>query len=102
MDAEGGEKLELLTELFRLLVLDAERRNLLRDDFYYLSDQLLSKFKMLQGFDPETPFLGNRVQQAFMIWRQCPRQVRDGILRANGFSIPENFVMTGAITVFLD
>lgn len=35
MDAEGGENIELLTAFFDILLSDAKRRHLLRDDFYY-------------------------------------------------------------------
>jgi hypothetical protein len=102
MDAQGGEKIDLLTELFGRLLSDAGERKLLRDDFYFLSDQVLQKFKMLQGFDCTTHFPGNRLEQALLIWRQCPRNTLKAILKANGFVLPEDFIQTSGITVFYE
>lgn len=52
MDAEGGEDIELLTEFFWRLLTDAKERNLLRDDFYFLSDHALGAFKITQRLRP--------------------------------------------------
>lgn len=85
MDAQGGEKIEVLCSLYSLLAEDARKRHLLRDDLYFLSDSVLAKFKLLQGFDPFTPFPGLRIEQASLIWKQCPLNIRNAILSANGF-----------------
>lgn len=100
MDAEGGEKIEILTVYFWLLLSDAKSRCLLRDDFYYLSDQVLQKFKLFQDFPPATPFSGNRLEQAFLIWRQTPRNMLDAVLRANEFILPREFIQSGELIVF--
>lgn len=84
MDAQGGEKIEIMTDLYGELCRDATERNLLRDDYYFLSDLILSKFKMFQGFDPFTPFPGHCIEQAHLIWRQTPINVKNAILEANG------------------
>ena len=102
MDAEGGEKIELLTACFRLLLSDATARRLLRDDFYFFSDQVLAKFKLFQGFEPFTYFPGNRLEQAFLIWRQTPRHMRDALLKANGFKLPKGFIQTGPAFVIYE
>jgi hypothetical protein len=98
MDAEGGENIDLLIAFFSILLSDAKHRHLLRDDFYYLSDQVLQVFKMLQGFAPTTHFPGNRLEQAFLIWRQTPRNTFKAILGAIGIVPPEDFIQTGAFT----
>ncbi|WP_211464748.1 hypothetical protein [Collimonas silvisoli] len=98
MDAQGGEKIEILCWLFEVLARDGEKRNLICDDFYYLSDSVLSKFKMFQGFDPFIAFPGYRLQQAYLIWRQCPLQLRNAILEANGFS-PSRKPLIPGITI---
>jgi hypothetical protein len=85
-----------------LLLSDAKERQTLSDNFYYFSDEVLAKFKMLQGFEPMTCFPGNRLEQAFLIWKQTPRHLRDALLRANGITVPDNFIQLGNITVFLD
>jgi len=102
MDAEGGEDIELLNEFFWRLLGDARERNLLRDDFYFLSDRALQTFKLAQGFDPGTPFPGMRLEQAYLIWRQTPRGVLNAILSTNGFALPSNFIQQGELTVWFD
>ena len=84
MDAQGGEKIEIMTDLYGELCRDAAERDLLCDDYYFLSDLVLSKFKMFQGFAPFTPFPGYRIEQADLIWRQTPINVKNAILEANG------------------
>jgi len=70
MDAQNGEKLSYMERLYCILAQDAKARRLLRDDFYFLSDQVLAKFKLFQGFEWQTPFPGSRVEQAYLIWAQ--------------------------------
>ena len=100
MDAERGEKIELLTAFFSMLLSDAKRRQLLRDDFYYLSDEVLQKFKLFQGFAPATHFPGCRLEQALLIWRQTPRNTLNAILKTMGFELPEDFIQISGITIF--
>jgi len=103
MDAENGEKIELLTDCFDLLLSDARTRGTLRDDFYFLDDQVLAKCKMLQDFDPFTPVPGYRLEQAVLIWKQSPKNVRDAILKANGFLLPDNFLIpSGSAVIFYE
>lgn len=100
MDAEGGEDIELLWSYFCLLIEDAKRRSLLRDDFYYFTDQLLAKFKLFQSLDYDLVFPGTRLEQAALIWRQTPRCTMNAILEANGFPpVPRDFIQTGPIAV---
>jgi hypothetical protein len=102
MDAQGGENIELLTAFFDKLLSDARRRQLLRDDFYYLDDQVLQKSKMFQGFAPTAPFPGGPLEQALLVWRQAPRNTLNAILKAMGVTLPEGFIQTGGLTVFND
>ncbi len=87
MDAQGGEKIDTMERLFGALCEDARDRGILRDDFYFLSDSVLARFKMFQGFDPWTPFPGTRIEQAFLIWRQAPRGMVQALVRAMGFEM---------------
>lgn len=82
MDAEGGENIDLMTEFFGRLLADAKRRNLLRDDFYFLSDEVLARFKLAQSFEPDYNFPGTRLEQAFIIWNQCPQNTLTAVIRA--------------------
>jgi hypothetical protein len=102
MDAEGGEQIDRLTALYWHLAAHARQRGLLRDDFYFLSDDLLQSFKSFQGFDPVTSFPGFRVDQAYLIWRQTPRHLLKALAEANGLSIPASFVQIGEVAVFLE
>ena len=100
MDAQGGEQIELLMALYKALLTDAQSRNILRDDFYNFSDELLQKFKLFQSIDPMLPFSGKRLEQAYLIWRQTPRGTMQALLSANGFSLPPDFIQQGEMTVF--
>jgi hypothetical protein len=89
MDAQGGEKIELIADLYRLLFTAASARRAINDDLYFLSDTVLGRFKMFQGFDPFEVFPGGRLEQAYHIWRQCPRGMLAAILEANGYAPSE-------------
>lgn len=82
MDAQGAEKLETLTRLYGTLLDDARQRGLLRDDFYYLSDEVLTSFKLAQGFEVYDEFRGFRLEQAYEIWNQCPQHTLRAVLMA--------------------
>jgi hypothetical protein len=99
MDAQGGEKIEIMEKLYSTLAIDAAERGLLRDDFYYLSDTILGRFKMFQGFGPYTDFPGCRVEQAYLIGAQIPRNTLEALAKANDCRIPEGAFFPGA-TIF--
>jgi hypothetical protein len=82
MDAQGGEKIDLMERLYAILATDAKERGILRDDFYFISDDVLGRFKMFQGFDYFTPFPGYRVEQAYLIWAQCPVNMMKAVVSA--------------------
>lgn len=98
MDAQGGENIERMIELLGYLVSDAQERGMLCDQYYFLSDQYLNTCKNFQGIDNGTHFPGTRLEQAYWIWRQTPRQVLRAILSANGMELPPDFVQRGPIT----
>lgn len=100
MDTEGGEQIELLTALYWALLTDARNRNMLCDDYYHLSDLLLQKFKLFQSIDPFLRFPGLKLEQAFLIWRQTPRNMMRALLSANGFTLPSDFIQQGELTIF--
>ncbi|HEJ8099794.1 TPA: HNH endonuclease [Serratia marcescens] len=95
MDAQGGEKIEIMLELYGELINDAYERGLLCDEYYFLSDLVLCKFKLLQGYDPFSSFPGTQLEQAYLIWRQCPLPMRNAILEANGFSATTDYLLPG-------
>jgi len=102
MDTEGGEQIELLTAFYKALLIDARSRNVLRDDFYNFTDQLLQKFKLFQSIEPLLPFPGMRLEQAYLIWRQTSRGMLQAIFLANGFTLPHGCIQQGELTVFFD
>jgi hypothetical protein len=99
MDAQGGEKIDLMTCYFYLLLADARERGLLCDRFYFLSDGVLQTFKGLEEYE-SVDFPGTRVERAYLIWRQGSRRLRDAILRANGLAFPKDFILTNGVTTF--
>jgi hypothetical protein len=102
MDAQGGEKIAYMERLYYVLATDAEERGLLRDDFYFISDEVLSRFKTLQEFESSTPFPGSRVQQAYLIWAQCTLSMRKSIAGANGFSMTSEPILPGEADIVFE
>jgi len=100
MDSEGGEKIEVLTSLYKLLLDDARERDQHRDEYYYLSDQILREFKLLQDYDPFEYFPGLRLEQAYMIWNSCPMGLRNNLLEENGISSGSSPFLPGVTFIF--
>ena len=75
---------------------------MLRDDFYYLTDLILKKFKVAQSIDPFLEFPAGPLEQAYLIWRQTPRGMLNALLNANGFSLPNDFIQLGEATIFFE
>jgi hypothetical protein len=93
MDAQAGEQIERLAVLYAMLYDDASTRGLLRDDFYFLSDSVLAKFKMFQGFDQYLEFGGYRIEQARSIWNQSPFNMPSAVLDPQDLGLdPKLFV----------
>lgn len=101
MDMQGGEKIDILCNLFYLLIDDARSRKILGDEFYFLSDHTIQVFKRLQGFAFQTDFPGCRLEQAALIWHQTPLAQRNALLLANGVESTSMPFLPG-VTVFFD
>lgn len=82
MDAQEGEKIETMLYLYKALVQDARERELLNDQYYFLSNEVLNAFKRFQGFDPAMQFPGFRLEQACDIWDECPQHTLKAVLKA--------------------
>lgn len=95
MDAQGGEQIERLAVLYAILYDDAHTRGLLREDFYFLSDSVLAKFKMFQGFGPYLEFAGYRIEQASSIWNQSPFNLLSSVIHAQEFGIDPMLFVRG-------
>jgi hypothetical protein len=101
VDAQGGEKLATMERLYSILTDDAVERHLVREDFYFLSDELLASFKRMQGFDPKTFFPGSRIEQAYLILAECEQSMRHSMVEANGLSIPHHPLLPGGMYLVL-
>lgn len=95
MDAQGGEKLRYMERLYYILDQDAVERDMLRPGFYDLTDQTLAKFKLFQGFEPDTVFPGPAVRQAYLIWAQTSLNVRRAMAAANGVPMTDEPILPG-------
>ena len=103
VDAQGGEKLEFMERFYSILLDDAIERGTLRDDFYFLGDQVLGTFKRMQGFDPRAKFPGSRLEQAYLILAEVEGGLRNAIAMANGFDVGEQTLLPGGMMfVFSD
>jgi len=83
MNAQGGEKIDLMVELYGALVDDARKRGIEREDFYYLSGVVLDTFKRFQGIPLDHQFPCSRIEQAHYIWRSAPSALVEAVIRAN-------------------
>jgi hypothetical protein len=96
VDAQNGEKLHKMERLYSILTDDAVERGLTREEFYFLSDEVLTCFKRMQGYD-RTNFPGARIEQAYLILAECEYGMRSSILEANGFAMPHRPLLPGGM-----
>lgn len=101
VDAQGGEKLAAMERLYSILTDDAVERDLMREEFYFLSDQLLASFKRMQGYDPTTFFPGSRIEQAYLILAEGELGARRAMARANGVPMTDEPLLPGGLYMVL-
>ncbi|QJE72878.1 HNH endonuclease [Aerophototrophica crusticola] len=100
LDAQGGENIDWMMDLFGLLAEQAlEDGPGYREFHYYLSEATVSFLKRSQGFTDSTEFPGLLVYQAYLILRQPSPHIMRELLEANGFSMPSMPFLPG-VTVF--
>jgi hypothetical protein len=97
MDAQGGERIELITALFGHLVSAARHHRLITDDYYHLSDRALSVFREFQGIPQGLEISGSRLEQAWRIWSQTPRATLNALVQANGYELPPDHLESGPL-----
>lgn len=100
MDAEGGEKIDLLTGLLHALIIDASQRRTFKEEYYRFDDHALQTFKKLQSIPIETEFEGSSLEQAYAIWNQTPRGMLKAILGSMSVTLPEDFIQKDQFTTF--
>jgi hypothetical protein len=101
VDAQGGEKLASMERLYSILTDDGVERGLMREEFYFLSDEVLACFKRMQGYDPETYFPGSHIEQAYLILAECELGMRRAIAEANGMPMTDLPLLPGGIYLVL-
>ena len=95
VDAQGGGKLASMERLYSILTGDAVERGLMREEFYFLSDEVLGTLKRMQGLAPEACFPGYCIEQAYLILAECEQDARRGMLEANGMPVPDRPLLPG-------
>lgn len=101
VDAQGGEKLPSMERLYSILTDDAVERGLMREEFYFLSDNTLSSFKKMQGYSPSTYFPGSCVEQAYLILAETELGIRQAIARAEGVPMTDQPLLPGGVYLVL-
>src|SRR5262249_39894 len=96
-DAQGGEKLASMERLYSILTDDAVERGLMRDDYYFLSDDTLASLKRMQGYHPSTYFPGSRIEQAYLILAEGEVGVRSALAHANDLPMPDQPLLPGGV-----
>lgn len=97
LDTQGGEKLSLMERLYSILTDDAVERGLMRDAFYFLSDEFLVMLKRMQGFDSTTHFPGSRIEQAYLVLAECELETRRALAEANGMPLIDQPLLPGGL-----
>lgn len=96
IDAQNGEKLHGMERLYSILTDDAVERGLTREEFYYLSDDVLASFKRMQGYE-WADFPGSRIEQAYLILAEGEHGVRRSLAEANGVPMPDRPLLPGGM-----
>lgn len=96
VDAQNGEKLKGMERLYSILIDDAVERELMREEFYFLSDELLDCFKRMQGYGWAC-FPGAPVEQAYLILAECEYGIRKSMAKAEGIPPPDRPLLPGGI-----
>lgn len=99
MDEEGGDNIDLAAAFFYALGRDARDREVISDEYYFISDFALRTFKKLQGIDRDFEFPGYRVEQAYLIWRQTSRPVLRALMEANDATLPSDLIQIGQLAI---
>ncbi|MFL5141933.1 MAG: hypothetical protein ACJ8DP_01095 [Microvirga sp.] len=86
-----------MERLYSILTDDAVERGLIRNEFYFLSDEVLASFKRMQGFDPDTYFPGSRVEQAYLILAECELNTRRATVEAQGLPMTDQPLLPGGM-----
>jgi hypothetical protein len=100
MDMQGGEKIEIMTMLYGELSYDGKRRWGLNRHYYYLSEQVLCKFKMFQSYNPFEYFPGKGAEQAYNIWRATVLCLKNSELQVEGFPAETKASLPGITLYF--
>lgn len=96
VDAQNGEKLKEMERLYSILTDDAVERELMREEFYFLSGELLDCFKRMQGYSWAS-FPGAPVEQAYLILAECEYGVRESMAKAEGVPAPDRPLLPGGM-----
>lgn len=90
-----------MERLYSILTDDAVERGLMREEFYYLSDEFLISLKRMQGFDRATYFPGSRVEQPYLILAECELGMRRAMAEANGVPMVDQPLLPGGLYLLL-
>jgi hypothetical protein len=101
VDAQGGEKLPSMERLYSILTDDAVERSVMCEEFYFLSDELLSSFKRMQGYAPATYFPGSRIEQAYLILAETELGTRRAKAEAEGLPMTDQPLLPGGVYLVL-
>lgn len=96
VDAQDGEKLPRMERLYSILTDDAVERGLMREEFYFLSDEVLTCFKRMQGYEWAS-FPGARIEQAYLILAECEYGVRKSMVETEGAPAPDRPLLPGGM-----
>jgi hypothetical protein len=102
VDAQNGEKLSCMGRLYSILTDDAVNRGLIREDFYFLTNELLEFYKRMQGLESGVNFPGLPIEQAFLILSETEFPLRQAIAKANGVNIPSLPLFPGGLCLVFE
>lgn len=102
VDAQGGENITSMERLYSILLDDAVERELMCEDFYFLSDEVLDFLRNMQGYDLSAYFPGSRLEQAYLILAEPEFPMRQAIAEANGFRLGGSPMLPGGMMIVFE
>lgn len=85
-----------MERLYSILTDDAVERGLTREEFYFLSDEVLTCFKRMQGYD-WADFPGARIEQAYLILAECEYGIRKSMATTEEVPVPNRPLLPGGM-----
>jgi hypothetical protein len=77
-------------------LLKSDKRGLMREEFYFLSDEVLMSFERKQGYE-WVDFPGARIERAYLILAECEYGIRESTAKREAVPAPDRPLLPGGM-----